>query len=224
MTVIDRIGTTVLFSEMTPDPAWEDRFNAWYHNDHIPVRMVLDGWQGVQRYKARGEPDYLVVYDLESPAALKTPEYEVVKTRPSAETDWMLANVRNFTRFIGAEIGRHGDLEAAIRAPLIMATLFDVPAADEAEFDAWMTEDHLPLLLECKDWLAVRRFRLPVADPVRYTRLAIHYLASDAALASPERARARATSGRQHMTRHDWFNQGRARTFDAFGTRYTART
>lgn len=224
MTVIDRIGTTVLFSEMTPDPAWEDRFNAWYHNDHIPVRMVLDGWQGVQRYKARGEPDYLVVYDLESPAALKTPEYEVVKTKPSAETDWMLANVRNFTRFIGAEIGRHGDLEAAIRAPVIFAALFDVPPEDEAEFDAWMTEDHVPLLLECKDWLAVRRFRLPVADPVRYTRLAIHYLASDAALTSPDRERARSTEWRQRMTRHAWFGKGRYRAFDAFGDRYGAQT
>jgi len=222
MTVIDRIGTTVLFSEMRPAPEWEDRFNTWYHDDHIPARMVLDGWQGVQRYKARDGNDYLVVYDLASAAALKTPEYEVVKTRPSAETDWMLKNVSDFTRFIGAEIDRHGDVEAAIDAPLIFAALFNVPEADCAEFDAWMAEDHVPLLLQCPDWRAVRRFRLPVAEPVPYTRLAIHYLASAAALASPERERARTTEWRSRMMRHDWFTAGRARAFDAWGARYHA--
>lgn len=224
MTVKDKIGTTVLFSEMRPGSDWEDRFNTWYHEDHIPVRMVLDGWQGVQRYKARGDDDYLVVYDLDSAAALKTPEYEVVKTQPSAETDWMLKNVSNFTRFIGAEIGRHGDVDAAIKAPVIFAALFNVPEADCAEFDAWMSDDHVPLLLQCPQWQAVRRFKLPVSEPVPYTRLALHYLSSDAALTSPERDKARNTEWRQRMMRHDWFNAGRARAFDAFGPRYEAVT
>jgi hypothetical protein len=222
MKAVNQIGTTVLFSEMRPDPEWEDRFNTWYHEDHIPVRMVLDGWQGVQRYKAREDDDYLVVYDLTSAAALKTPEYEQVKTEPSDETNWMLKNVSNFTRFIGAEIGRHGDVEASIDAPLIFAALFNVPEEACPEFDAWMADDHVPLLLGCQDWLAVRRFRLPVAEPVPYTRLSIHYLASDAALSSSERERARATEWRQRMTRHSWFNTGRTRTFNAFGARYHA--
>ena len=222
MKAVNQIGTTVLFSEMRPAPEWADRFNNWYHEDHIPARMVLDGWQGVQRYKACGDDDYLVVYDLTSAAALKTPEYERVKTQPSAETDWMLANISNFTRFIGAEIGRHGDVEAAIGAPLIFAALFNVPEADCAEFDSWMTDDHVPLLLGCPDWLAVRRFRLPVAEPMPYTRLAIHYLASAAALTSPEREQARTSEWRSRMMRHEWFNAGRARAFDAYGARYHA--
>lgn len=217
------IGNTILFSEMRPEPEWEDRFNAWYHEDHIPVRMVLDGWQGVQRYKAKEGGDYLVVYDLASPDALKTPGYEKVKNEPSAETDWMLANVKDFTRFIGAEIGRHGDVEAAIEAPVIFAALFDVPEDATEEFEAWMVEDHVPHLMACKDWLAVRRFRLPVSDPKRYTRLAIHYLAGEAALSSPERARARDTEFRKRMMRHAWFNEGRARVFLAYGGRYQGR-
>jgi hypothetical protein len=221
--VSDSIGSTILFSDMTPDAAWEQRFNDWYHTDHIPVRMELDGWQGVQRYKVRNALDYLVVYDLSSMAVLKTPEYEKIKTAPSAETDWMLKNVGNFTRFIGTEIGRHGDVDAAIRAPLIFVAMFDVPQADEEEFDSWLTDDHVPLLMDCKDWLAVRRFRLPVAEPTRYTRLTIHYLASDAALTSPEREKARNTPVRERLARHEWFGRGRYRAFDAFGERYIGR-
>ena len=216
------IGGTVLFSEMRPAPDWEDRFNTWYHEDHIPVRMVLDGWQGAQRYTSDEDDDYLVIYDLESTDALKTPGYEKVKTDPSDETKWMLANVSNFTRFIGTEIGRHGDVEAAIGAPFVFTSMFDVPEADEDEFDRWMVEDHAPLLMECGDWLAIRRFALPVAEPVRYTRLAVHYLASRDALASPERQAARSTAFRERMTRHPWFGQGRYRLFAAYGDRFTA--
>ena len=102
------IGKTILFSEMRPAPEWEDRFNTWYHEDHIPVRMVLEGWEGAQRYTADEDEDYLVIYDLTSTDALKTPEYETLKTDPSDETKWMLANVSNFTRFIGTELGREG--------------------------------------------------------------------------------------------------------------------
>lgn len=218
------IGKTILFSEMRPAPEWEDRFNAWYHEDHIPVRMVLDGWEGAQRYRATDDEDYLVVYDLTSTAALKTPEYETLKTDPSDETKWMLSNVSNFTRYIGTELGRHGDIDAAITAPLIFATRFVVPEADQAEFDEWMVDDHVPLLMASDHWLGVRRFALPVAEPVAHTRLAIHYLASRDALTSPEREAARSTAFRERMTRHDWFGRGSYRLFEAHGDRYMART
>lgn len=216
------IGKTILFSEMRPEPEWEQRFNDWYHTDHIPVRMVLDGWEGVQRYTADEDDDYLVVYDLTSTDALKTPGYDKVKNDPSDETKWMLSNVSNFTRFIGQELGRHGDVEAAIRAPLIFATRFNVPEDCQEEFDRWMTEDHVPLLMQNDDWLAIRRFSLPVAEPVPYTRLAIHYLASRDALGSPERAAARDTDFRKRMTRHKWFGEGSYKLFEAYGDRYLA--
>lgn len=214
------IGGTILFSEMRPDPSWEDRFNAWYHEDHIPARMVLDGWEGAQRYRSADDGDYLVVYDLASSDALKTPEYEKLKTDPSDETKWMLSNVSNFTRYIGTELGHHGDIDAAITAPLIFATRFVVPEQDMAEFDEWMVEDHVPLLMQSEHWLGVRRFALPVAEPVRHTRLAIHYLGSRDALSSPEREAARSTRFRERMTRHEWFGQGLYRLFEAFGGRY----
>jgi hypothetical protein len=117
------IGKTILYSEMRPAPEWEDRFNTWYHEDHIPVRMVLEGWEGAQRYTADEDEDYLVIYDLTSTDALKTPEYETLKNDPSDETKWMLANVSNFTRFIGAGAwprGRSGGRDhraAGLREP-----------------------------------------------------------------------------------------------------------
>jgi hypothetical protein len=213
--------TAILFSEMAPAPEWEAEFNTWYDTDHIPVRMVLDGFEGAQRYRAVEGENYLVVYDMASMAALKTPGYDKVKTTPSEQTNWMLANVRNFTRNLGEEIGRHGfDDPAAIEAPVVMATMFNAPAEDLQAFDDWITQDHIPLLMRSKEWLGVRRFNMTVSEPQPFNRLAIHYLASPDALASPERAAARATPWRARMAEKPWFAQGSAKVFRRHGPRY----
>lgn len=213
--------TAILFSEMAPSPEWEDEFNTWYDTDHIPVRMVLPGFEGVQRYRATEGDNYLVVYDMESMAALKTPGYEKVKTAPSEQTDWMLANVHNFTRNLGIELARHGlDDPKDIEAPMIFATMFNVPAEHLAAFDAWISEDHIPLLMKNKDWLGVRRFEMTVSEPVPFNRLAIHYLADPAAMQSPERAAARATEWRARMAaEHEWFNHPNVASFTRHGPR-----
>jgi hypothetical protein len=213
-------GATILFSEMRPDISWEHRFNDWYQNDHIPARMVLDGWLGAQRYTAEDNPDYLVIYDIESEQALSSPEYAKVKNDPSEETKWMLKNVTNFTRYIGSEIGAHGASELTSDAPVIFTALFNVPEENAAEFDEWMSEDHIPALLQCEDWLAIRRFSLSLSEPNKYTRLSIHFLRSPAALSSQERKTARETPFRRRMARHDWFNEGMYRQFNKYQGRY----
>jgi hypothetical protein len=141
----------VLFSEMRPDLSWEARFNAWYDSEHIPVRMAIEGFAGAQRYRAVDDENYLVIYDMTTLDVLETPQYQVVKNEPSAETRWMLDNVTNFTRYLGTEIARNGRIDAeSVMAPLIFAAMFNVPDADKAEFDAWMEEDHMPILLQNK--------------------------------------------------------------------------
>jgi hypothetical protein len=216
--------TAILFSEMAPDAAWEDDFNAWYDTDHIPVRMVLPGFEGAQRYRATEGDNYLVVYDMDSLDALKTPGYEQVKTAPTEQTNWMLANVHNFTRYLGTEIARHGLAQPSdLEAPMVFATMFNVPAEHLPAFDAWISEDHIPMLMKNPDWLGVRRFALSVADPVPFNRLAIHYLADPAAMASPERAAARATEWRARMAaEHDWFQHPKVASFTRHGPRYLA--
>lgn len=216
-------GQAILFSEMRPDPSWEDRFNTWYDEDHIPVRMVLDGFEGAQRYRSTGDDNYLVVYDMESMAALKTPGYDKVKTAPSAETEWMLANVSSFTRNLGTELGRHGDIDAAIEAPLIFTAMFNVPEDEQADFDAWMTDDHLPILMENPHWMAVRRFGLTVSEPTPFNRLAIHYLGNEAVLNSPERERARGTDWRNRLAEKAWFKSGQYKGFERYGPRFRSQ-
>jgi hypothetical protein len=226
MTIIkagaDVRGNAVLFSEMTPEPDFADNFHDWYDTEHIPIRMDAPGFVSAQRYRRDDSPGYLAVYELDDLAAMKTPEYGVIKGQPSDRTRWMLANVKGFTRYLCRSLDvaeKPSAPDAVVTAPLLYAVWFNVPEAEQAEFDAWYREDHIPLLMKCEQWLQVRRFAVTDGEPKPYTRLALHYLAGKEALNSPERAAARATPWRKRLADKDWF-KGDYAVFHRHGARH----
>ena len=49
---------------------YEEEFNAWYHDEHIPERLAIPGVLNAARYQAvAGGPKYLACYELASPEA-----------------------------------------------------------------------------------------------------------------------------------------------------------
>lgn len=198
-------GRTILFSEMTPAPEWEQRFNTWYDEEHIPIRVGLRGFQSSQRY-VRPDANYLAVYEMDTLQALRTVAYTAIKNNPSPETAWMLKNVSGFTRYLGEEISIAGDTsDRGIDTDVLYAVWFDVPAERLADFDAWYEQDHVPLLLTCPEWRCVRRFNITDGGPGKYNRLALHYLDNESALESPARAKARNTPWRDKISAEPWF-------------------
>jgi hypothetical protein len=201
-------GAAILFSEMTPDPSWENEFNEWYDAEHIPLRMAVPGFLSAQRYRVRGTRNYLAVYEMDSPAALRSSAYLSVKNNPSDRAKRMLGGVTGFTRYIAEETGnytREADATGALDAPCLYSVFFKVPAERRPEFDGWYEQDHIPQLLECKEWLLVRRFRIVDGEPGAWTHLALHYLMDDRALESPERQRARQSPWRARLAKESWF-------------------
>ncbi len=218
-------GNAVLFSEMTPGASWEREFNDWYDHEHIPLRMGVPGFVSAQRYCIAGNRDYLAVYEMNSPAVLKTPPYEAVKNSPSEQTQRMLSRVTGFTRYIGEQTGDQRRLTPGsdpLDAPCLYAVFFQVPVERQVEFNAWYEQDHVPLLLECPEWLLVRRFRIVAGHPEAWTHLALHYLADPRALKSAEREHARATPWRARLAQESWFN-GKYLVFAKSGPRFTPR-
>jgi len=66
----------LMLNMATVDPAHEEEFNRWYHEEHIPdVLQRFPEIRKVRRYRASDgeEPRYLVVYeyDTEDEAALR---------------------------------------------------------------------------------------------------------------------------------------------------------
>jgi hypothetical protein len=217
------LGPAVLFSEMAPPSEAETEFNNWYDTEHIPLRMNVDGFRSAQRYRNGTTREYLAVYELDTPQVLGSADYAVVKNKPSDRTRTMLKTVTGFTRYIGNTIARTSDDDRAFaNAAVLYAVFFDVPADRRDDFDAWYGEDHVPLLLEDKRWLGVRRFAITDGEPGRFTRLALHYLADRAVLDSDARQRARQTPWRARLASESWF-KGHYVIFDRLGERFTGR-
>jgi hypothetical protein len=217
-------GAAVLFSEMTPGAEFEDEFNRWYDEEHIPIRMGCNGFVSAQRYRRDEAADYLAIYELSDLGALSSDAYKVIKDQPSERTAWMLDNVTGFTRYLGREtsaVARSEPPVPPLDAPLIFAVFFAVPPEGAGEFDAWYETEHVPMLMECADWLMVRRFEITDGVPQPFTRLALHYLADERALASPERERARNTDWRNRLAKNEWF-KGSYTLFRRHGMRHHA--
>jgi hypothetical protein len=216
-------GATILFSEMNPPAARESAFNDWYDLEHIPIRMNAPGFISAQRYLA-APSNYLAVYEMESQAALKTSAYETIKSRPSALTREMLSSVSGFTRYIGNQISWtcKPDQAGQMQDALLYAVWFDVPPARLSAFDDWYEQDHVPILMEADEWIAVRRFDIVESDPVPFNRLALHYIKDLSALDSPARQRARATPWRAKLAEEDWF-KGVYKIFARHGARQLAQ-
>ena len=48
---------------------------------------------------------------------------------------------------------------AGEEARVLYAVTFSVPEEDEAEFEAWYQDEHVPLLMKVPGWLRVRRYK-----------------------------------------------------------------
>lgn len=193
----------ILFSQMRPPVNRISDFHHWYDTDHVPVRMVLPEFLGARRFEAVEQPgSFMVVYDLQSLNALATSEYDEVKKHPSDRTREMLGLVEGFTRFTCEQVSDVGERKTGA---YLFAIAFAVPDADVAEFDRWYSEEHVPLLLEAKDWLRVRRYTVRDGEGGPWTHLALHELASLEVLDSPERARTRSGPMRAALADREWF-------------------
>lgn len=193
----------VLFSQMEPPAGCEAEFHEWYEHDHIPPRLRVPGFVAARRYVARsGTPRYLAVYELSDLQALQSAAYQHLKRNPSTRTARMLSSVGGFTRFVCEQLSDTGPRPSA---PWLSVVAFAVPASDEAAFDHWYESEHVPLLMRSALWWRVRRYRVSSGHGGPWTHLALHEVASDAAVASPERGLARQGPLRAELATRPWF-------------------
>jgi hypothetical protein len=79
----------------------EVAFNKWYDEEHAVERMACPGFQSVTRLRSSdgATPRYITIYELDSEAALTTPEYLALAMNQSPRTEMfaqrMLVRVRN---------------------------------------------------------------------------------------------------------------------------------
>ena len=161
-------------------------------NEHAPFPPLA--LASFERYADPGLGTTLMIYELSGRESLP-PRL----LHDAQETQrWSTISCRGSARY------RHADV--------LFALWFRVPEPELGKFDKWYEEEHTPLLLDCGDWQTVRRFGgCPTAGGIN--RLVLHHLASEEALGSAARQRARATAGAGWFLAQEWFQQARKQVF-----------
>jgi hypothetical protein len=201
-------GRTILFSEMTPDIDWEDRFNKWNDGHLVPSRLAAPGFVSARRYKHMERETYLAVYEAENQNALKSEEFLSIEDYPNTETKWMMSNILDYSSYYGDQISdlRGPDVTGdPMDAPILYAVFSSVPDEREDDFNAWYIDEHVPMLLKGNDWLMCRRFLIEDGEPQPWTHLALHYLNDMSAFDSPEREAAQSTEWFKKLSEEQWF-------------------
>jgi hypothetical protein len=100
-----------------PEGIDEAEFDRWYETEHIPERLACPGFLSATRYLSETPPRYLAIYELDSPAALRSPEYLSLSERESAVSKTWRAQMTTSLRGVftpGATIRRAAADQRAI--------------------------------------------------------------------------------------------------------------
>lgn len=196
-----RTAKGLLLALSAPPDGGEDEYNAWYDEEHAPARLTVPGIRTGRRYRETTTGnDYLAYYDLDSTEVLASPEYEALAGNASDRERRILPVVmpdrRVYQEVITPEVSRAGDWN--ICGDVLLAVWWTPAPGTEEDFNAWYTEEHIPLLMKVPGWLRVRRYSLVSGNGAHY--LALHDLSSEAALQEPSHAVAGQTPWRDRVT------------------------
>jgi hypothetical protein len=89
------------------EPEYEEEFNRWYNEEHVPERLNCPGFLTARRFVAiEGSPKYLALYDLQSPDVLQSEDYKKLTVGTSLTNrirEHWIRSVRNVYVEIGTE-------------------------------------------------------------------------------------------------------------------------
>jgi hypothetical protein len=186
----------LLVAMMNP-PADEAGFNAWYDEEHVPLRLGVAGFLSARRYRAAEAegPRYLALYDLASVDVLQSEAYLRLWREPSERERNMLASIP-FTDRRVCELVLNGP-EWTPNAPYQLIVCMTPPDGAEDDFVAWYREEHIRMLLDVPGWRRVRLFRQLEGSGPAF--MALHELESPAVFEQPEYTASISTPWRQRI-------------------------
>lgn len=155
----------------------EDDFNQWYNTQHIPERLVIDGFQSAVRYESlKGEPKYLALYELDNAKVLDTPDYGKLRENPNDWDQRISPKLKVAARNVYEQLLSCGNTPEA-HAPYILSVRLDIAAEVEDDFNQWYNEDHLPKLAGVPGVACARRYRSLSGTGTQY--LALYEMEND---------------------------------------------
>jgi hypothetical protein len=154
------IGPILLHIGTDVDPALEAEFDRWCVG-HVDDNLRLPDFVSARRLKrAPGQPDAdsvagsLTLYQLESVAALETPEY---KGRTVGMPTHFAEKIR-FRRSLYREIGVGPGVRTQSIGPALLHVTVDVEDGRREKFLDWYVNVHVAAVLDAPGMMGVRRF------------------------------------------------------------------
>jgi hypothetical protein len=79
-------ATALLVVGQEPEPGFEDPFNSWMDDEHVPGLGGVPGTLSAHRYRSiSGEPDYFAVYHLRDLDVNSSPAWKLAGKTPSSD-------------------------------------------------------------------------------------------------------------------------------------------
>jgi hypothetical protein len=155
----------LLVTFMNPPADDEAGFNAWYDQEHVPLRLAVPGFLSGRRYKVPADspftnkqgPRYLALYELASTSVLQSEPYLRLAVERSERETSMLASIPLIDRRV-CELVLDGDAWTD-DAPYQLIVCMTPPPGGEDDFVDWYRQEHIRMLLAVPGWRRVRLFR-----------------------------------------------------------------
>ena len=191
-------GTGLLLIMVDVSADKDEEFNRWYNEEHLGVILALPGFLNAARYKAvLGGPKYLACYELESAAALGTPEFAHQRAN---RTEWAQkigtkaigtnVVVNLYQQIFPVEVSQ--TVAQSDMAPVLQIGRMGVPAEDEDRFNQFYNTVYAPNYANAPGCIRFRRYSVVTGEPKYST---VYELEHDKVSQSPEWEAARRASG-----------------------------
>lgn len=177
----------LLLELAVPPAGGAHEFTDWYDTVRSPWRLSSPAVQGGGTYQQVGAPDeWLGCYELSSLSGI---ELEVGRDLPENQ-GLMTARLPRFEQrlYETIPVPEVAEGPSGTEAKYLLVVWWTPLPAAEGDFHAWYDEEHIGLLMRVPGWLSIRRYRLVAGTGPAF--VALHFLASEQALGSPEQRRA----------------------------------
>ncbi|NQW24200.1 MAG: hypothetical protein HQ475_12220 [SAR202 cluster bacterium] len=172
--MVKKKGSALLMVFADVDAEHDFEFNAWYAQEHLPERLSAPGFLDAALYQAtKGGPRYMALYELETAAAIQSPEYKHMSQNPTEWTQRISPSVvgRGTVRNVLTQISpKESDPDTMGRgmAPALQVGRMIVPSEIEDKYNDYYDNVRTPGNLKVPGCLFVRRYHAVEGSP-KYT-------------------------------------------------------
>lgn len=129
----------VLSFDIVPEAVQEH--DDWHTHEHLPERLSIPGFLRGTRWKAlRGQPGYLVMYEVQDLGTLTSDPYLQRLNNPTSWTSKVMPSYRGMARGLCVVVASHG----VGMGHFGLLIKFEPGADGKADLVRWLVEDVLP--------------------------------------------------------------------------------